>query len=309
MKISGSFILFVLLLICPNVRHISSAAAEVPFTTQQGEKLWEDIRIGVIVKKVVKAAVLPEETTKELQLSPSDIIKPAEGHDIVCIQLNIGKITNVHLVSLGGRNVKNSAITDAAGHKYELESMKATGIKFLDNSLSSPYEYIEGSDCILQFEIPKDIEPTGLTFVYYFKESMDDESSKKGQIDIKIKTKENLADDNIVNITGTLVKEDGSPFANAGLMVVMFKDGRSSIKVGNGGIVLNPSAQVSEEDKGRFKLELNLENFKDTEEFAIDVHFGYPKKQDLLRNSKGAILTLKKTELIKNLDLGKIIVK
>ncbi|GAG56063.1 unnamed protein product, partial [marine sediment metagenome] len=143
--------------------------------------------------------------------------KPAKGNDLVCIQLTIVKIKNLHVISMGrvyranvrhqasskvdldyqgnifwdrtygGNGDEQSFLTDAEGHKYRLNFWQAGGVEFLDFSyLTGSYKFIEGSRCILLFEMPKRKEPANLTFVYYFKEAWEDAFSKKGQIDIKI---------------------------------------------------------------------------------------------------------------------------
>ena len=164
-----------------------SGVEEIPSSTLQEGKLWEDIRIGIIVNKVEKAVVLSPEITEELGLFLKEMPKPAKGNDLVCIQLTIVKITNVHVISLGGRDDEKSFLTDDEGHKYRLNFCGVKGVEFLDPSdIRSPSEFIEGSRCILLFEMPKRKEPANLTFLYYFKEAWEDALSKKGQIDIKI---------------------------------------------------------------------------------------------------------------------------
>ncbi len=164
-----------------------SGVEEIPSSTLREGKLWEDIRIGIIVNKVEQAVVLSPEITEELSLFLKEMPKPAKGNDLVCIQLTIVKITNVHVISLGRRGYEKSFLTDAEGHKYRLNFWGVKGVEFLDLShLTGSYKFIEGSRCILLFEMPKRKEPANLTFLYNFKESWEDALSKKGQIDIKI---------------------------------------------------------------------------------------------------------------------------
>ncbi|MBA7543082.1 hypothetical protein ES705_35408 [subsurface metagenome] len=105
-----------------------SAVEEIPSSTLREGKLWEDIRIGIIVNKVEKAVVLSSEITEELGLSPKEMPKPAKGNDLVCIQLTIVKITNVHVISLGGRDDEKSFLTDDEGHKYSLNFWGVKGV-------------------------------------------------------------------------------------------------------------------------------------------------------------------------------------
>jgi hypothetical protein len=92
------------------------------------------------------------------------------------------------VIGLGGRDdEKSSFLTDDEGHKYSLNFWSVKGVEFLDlSNLTGSYKFIEGSRCILLFEMPKRKEPANLTFLYYFKEAWEDALSKKGQIDIKI---------------------------------------------------------------------------------------------------------------------------
>lgn len=187
MNIRMMLIFAVLLSISSGLLLSSHAVEEIPTSTLQEGKLWEDIRIGIIVNKVEKAVVLSPEITEELGLFLKEMPKPAKGNDLVYIQLTIVKIKNVHVISMGGRGDEKSFLTDAEGHKYSLNFCGVKGVEFLDPSdISSPYEFIEGSRCFLLFEMPKRKEPANLTFVYYFKEAWEDALSKKGQIDIKI---------------------------------------------------------------------------------------------------------------------------
>jgi hypothetical protein len=190
MNIRMMLIFTVLLSIFSGLLLSSHAVEEIPSSTLQEGKLWEDIRIGIIVNKVEKAVILPPEIIEELRspiLSTIEMPKPAEGNDLVCIQITIVKITNVHVISLGGRDDEKSFLTDDEGHKYKLNYWNVKGLNLLDLSdIASPHEFIEGSRCILLFEMPKRKEPANLTFVYYFKEAWEDSLSKKGQIDIKI---------------------------------------------------------------------------------------------------------------------------
>lgn len=121
-----------------------------------------------------------------------------------------------------------------------------------------------------------------------------------------------IATGNKVIITGQLVRKDGSPVFYASIDVYMAKDGKTSFKIGEGGIWLNPHCTIGREAKGRFKLELDLDVFKEAEEFVIFARFD-PfdpfATQVPLRDRNGAIITLKFSEPIKKLDLGEIVVE
>ena len=109
-----------------------------PSSTLQEGKLWEDIRIGIIVNKVEKAVVLPPEITEELGLFLKEMPKPAKGNDLVCIQLTIVKIKNLHVISMG-RVYRANVRHQASSKSGCLErSVQGKWLKFLREELS-PY--------------------------------------------------------------------------------------------------------------------------------------------------------------------------
>lgn len=116
---------------------------------------------------------------------------------------------------------------------------------------------------------------------------------------------------NKVIITGQLVKKDGSPVPYAYLGVHEFKDGKVTLKFGDGGIFLNPTCEIYKEAKGRFKLELDLDVFKEAEEFVILARLSKdPFDQGVpLRNRNGNLITFEFSEGIKDLDLDQIVVE
>jgi hypothetical protein len=151
-------------------------------STQNIDKFWEDDSIGIVLDTLERT----DDYTIELKGFGDRISLPKEGHDFVVIYLTITRIEKVHMVSLGGRGQEQSTLYDAKGHSYKLSTWHVKGLKILDpHDITSPKEFIEGAKGYLIFEIPKHEKPAKLTFVYYFKESWEDKSTKRGQIDIK----------------------------------------------------------------------------------------------------------------------------
>jgi len=151
-------------------------------STQNIDKLWEDDSIGIVLDTLERT----DDYTIELKGFGDRISLPKEGHDFVVIYLTITRIEQVHMVSLGGRGQEQSTLYDAKGHSYKLSTWHVKGLNILDlHDITSPKEFIEGAKGYLIFEIPKHEKPAKLTFVYYFKESWEDKSTKRGQIDIK----------------------------------------------------------------------------------------------------------------------------
>lgn len=137
--------------------------------------------------------------------------------------------------------------------------------------------------------------------------------SKKGmptkaqQVD-KPKT---IATGNKVIITGQLVKKDGSPvtYGRVEINEWVEEGNKFRIKIGEGGIYLNPSCKV--DDEGRFTLELDLDVFEGVEAFAILAELSENSfaRWSPLRNRNGNLIVFEFSEGAKNLDLGQIVVE
>ena len=114
---------------------------------------------------------------------------------------------------------------------------------------------------------------------------------------------------NKVIITGQLVKKDGSPVTYGHVEVNEWVEegNKYRIRVGEGGIYLNPGCKV--DDEGRFTLELDLDVFEGAEAFAILARLGPFARESPLRNRNGNIIVFEFSEGAKNLDLGQIVVE
>ena len=142
-----------------------------------------DGRVTIILDKVERADVLPPDIVEALSAGKSPT--PIEGCDFVCVYLTIARIENVHMVNPLGYGDERPALLDAEGHQYKLEDGQVRGIKYLDpHDIRSPCEAVEGATGFLVFEVPKHERPAKLSFVYSFKETWEEESAKRGQIDI-----------------------------------------------------------------------------------------------------------------------------
>ena len=121
----------------------------------------------------------------------------------------------------------------------------------------------------------------------------------------------NINNGNKVIITGKLIKKDGSPVTYGRVEVNEWieEGNKFRIKIGEGGIYLNPNCKV--DDEGRFTLELDLDVFEGAEAFAILACLSPDPfaQESPLRNRNGNLIVFEFSEGAKNLDLGQIVVE
>jgi hypothetical protein len=148
--------------------------------------VWSDGRIEIILDQVERTQVLPPDVVEIIYTSPpEELPTPAEGHDYVCVYLTIAHIENVHVVDALGHGDERATLRDAEGLSYELALGGVRGIEFLDpHHFTGGYEVVEGATDILVFELPVDKRPASLTFVYSFKETLEQATPERGQVDI-----------------------------------------------------------------------------------------------------------------------------
>jgi hypothetical protein len=130
--------------------------------------LWEDGRIGVIVKKVETKDALSCDVRDGLTGPPFALLRQAKaGHTLSCIHLLLAKVKAGHVIALG-----TATLNDAAGRKYPAVTFGIKGLEYLDpHDVLSPSKLVESSEILLLFEIPSDSRPETLTFVYSFSDS------------------------------------------------------------------------------------------------------------------------------------------
>jgi hypothetical protein len=130
-----------------------------------------DGRIGISVIKV--------EATRDVS-DDYGLPNASEDNVYVSIHLNINRIEGVHLTDIYGYEKEESILYDDEGQSYTSVFGKFTGISFKDpNNITGSYEFIEGAEGVLIYEIPEDREPAILDLIYTYQESLDDDSSKK----------------------------------------------------------------------------------------------------------------------------------
>lgn len=144
---------------------------------------WQDARIEIRIDKIDRADLYPADLR-----APGYKYRPPEaGKNFVVVYMTITHIRNIHVVGLGGRGDTKSSLRDTEGDEYASYSWNVKGFKYLDpHDIRSPSELIQGATIVLLFEIPTNKKPATLTFVYYFKETWEQQSKGMGKIDIKI---------------------------------------------------------------------------------------------------------------------------
>lgn len=160
-----------------------------PFQNQQHklkqkDKIYEDGKIGILVNRIERANDFPDiiKSGSPLQRYPS----PEDGYDYVIVHFTIDKIRDIHVVGFGGRDDEKSILHTDKGTRHNLTTWHAQGWEYLNpKKITSPSKLVEGGKGIMIYEIPKKEYPTELSFVYYFKETWDDEYNQKGKLNIK----------------------------------------------------------------------------------------------------------------------------
>jgi len=156
-------------------------ATEEEEAATPGQIEASDGQVTIILDKVERGDVMPPDIVEVLTGGrPSDKVRPPHaGCDLVCIYLTISRIEGVHMLASLRYGKEVPMLLDAQGGEYEPFISSVQGI-----SWTAPYEALEGATAFLVFDVPVQEEPSELTFVYSFKETWEDESAKRGQIDI-----------------------------------------------------------------------------------------------------------------------------
>lgn len=161
---------------------IQAGLGQRPAAPQVGERLWEDSRIGVIVKKVETKDALSCDIQDELTGMPWVHRRQAKaGHTLSCIHLVLAKVKTGHVLGPG----TESTLNDAARRKYPLVTFGITRLEFLvPNGTSGPSKLVESSEILLLFEIPSNARPETLTFVYSFSDSWPAKNEEVARINV-----------------------------------------------------------------------------------------------------------------------------
>lgn len=134
-----------------------------------------DGQIGIILDRIERAGVMPA----EFKGGP-----PAEGYDYVCVYLVFAHVGKAYLDPFE-QEEQEITLQDVEHREYKVKDMVWEGVKFWNPLNLAGSAYVsEGTKAILVFELPKHQKPVKLTFVYFFKESREEKTVKRGQMEI-----------------------------------------------------------------------------------------------------------------------------
>lgn len=149
---------------------------------------WSDDRIVININQVNICEVIPE----DVQALFNDIPALTEGYDYVIINLTVESINDIHLMGFGYENEKCVLCTDE-NESYPVKAMHIQGIKFHDpHDITSSYEIIENATINMIFEVPKNENLEIMELVYSYKNTLEETSESRGQININLRTNGDL---------------------------------------------------------------------------------------------------------------------
>ena len=148
-----------------------------------------DGQVTIILEELARANTLPTNILETMLETNSQFKAPqlTEGSEYVCVYLTINSIENIHLTNALGYEDEKTVLLDAESNKYKLLFGHMDGVRFSDpEDIAGTMEFVEGAAGFLVFEVPKVKEITEIQFVYSFKETWEEESTKRGQIDANL---------------------------------------------------------------------------------------------------------------------------
>lgn len=136
-----------------------------------------DGRLGISVPKIEFTKNLPDEY---------NLPNAGDHNTYVSIHVTVTRIAGTHITDLFGFEREKSMLYDDKGQSYTLVRGTFQGVRFKDPSnITSSYEFIEGAEGVLIFEIPEDRKPDNLQMIYTYQDNMDDDAAKnQGQMTI-----------------------------------------------------------------------------------------------------------------------------
>jgi hypothetical protein len=141
-----------------------------PTSTNEPDDLF-DGRLGISVSNIEFKKSLPSEY---------DLPNAGDNNIYVSIQLKVTRIVGVHITNLFGYEKEKSTLYDDGGQSHSVVYGTFRGVRYSDPSnIRSSYEFVEGAEGVLVFEIPEDRKPATLDLIYTYQESLDDNSAKK----------------------------------------------------------------------------------------------------------------------------------
>jgi hypothetical protein len=156
---------------------------KVPSTPTDKPSAPDDLfdgRLGISVSNI---------EFKKSQPSEYNLQNAGDNNIYVNIHLKVTRIVGVHITNLAAYEKEKSTLYDDEGQSYTIVHGTFRGVRFSDPSnITSSYEFVEGAEGVLIFEIPEDRKPDNLQMVYTYQNSMDDNATKnQGQMTIVFK--------------------------------------------------------------------------------------------------------------------------
>ncbi|MDP1624752.1 MAG: hypothetical protein Q8L64_03175 [bacterium] len=153
---------------------------KVPPTSTNEPSAPDDLfdgRLGISVSNIEFKKSLPSEY---------DLPDAGDNNIYVSIHLKVTRIMGVHITNLFGYEKEKSTLYDDEGQIHSVVHGTFRGVRFSDPSnITSSYEFVEGAEGVLIFEIPQDRKPDNLQMIYTYQDSMDDNAIKsQGQMTI-----------------------------------------------------------------------------------------------------------------------------
>jgi hypothetical protein len=158
----------------------TNTPTKVPPTSTNTPSAPDDLfdgRLGISVPNIEFKKSLPSEY---------DLPNAGDNNIYVSIHLKVTRIVGVHITNLFGYEKEKSTLYDDGGQSHSVVHGTFRGVRFSDPSnIRSSYEFIEGAEGVLIFEIPEDRKPKNLQMIYTYQDSMDDDATKnQGQMTI-----------------------------------------------------------------------------------------------------------------------------
>jgi len=170
-----------------------AGANVTPQSSQEtGQKVADDNQtfkaandhLTVVIDKVERGDSIPEEVSPNANIKKRSI----EGYDIVCIYLTIPRIEDIYLFHpVSYAKDDNTFLLDTNGNRHEIDVYTVHGAVATDpKDITKPIITKEGATGILVFTLPVDEKPARLSLVYSFNEVCEQQSAKRGQLDISL---------------------------------------------------------------------------------------------------------------------------
>jgi hypothetical protein len=110
-------------------------------------------------------------------------VQPKQGNDYAIIILAVSRLKGVYRTSV------DSLLIDTEGREYKKTLKAYSGRKLRDKSaVNSGLHFVKGATFTFFYELPIKAKPLNLKLNYSYLKSLEENTEKKGRIEIKIST-------------------------------------------------------------------------------------------------------------------------